>query len=237
MNKFRLRTKKISTADEIYFNCGRNSDRLRHGFRSCAEARWLQDFALFSATTIFSCEKTVVNLHFPSLHRTFAEEEPTGLCSTMKQVRNTHIGSPARWAWSIAVLVAVAVMGACSPGQRHERLRSAYYWSTTFEMDSAKTAFLHDHHIGRLYVRYFDVVPDERQGAVPNATIRWKDPVPEAVAGNIVPVVFILNDCMKGDLSDLAQKIVGRILQMNELSRYFCNCYRSCKGCFSGMGK
>lgn len=134
----------------------------------------------------------------------------------MKQVRKTHIGSPARWAWSIAVLVAVAVMGACSPGQRHERLRSAYYWSTTFEMDSAKTAFLRDHHIGRLYVRYFDVVPDERQGAVPNATIRWKDPVPEAVAGNVVPVVFILNDCMKGDTSDLAQKIVGRILQMNE---------------------
>ena len=81
-------------------------------------------------------------------------------------------------------------------------------------MDSTKVAFLREHHIDRLYVRYFDVVLDNKNQAKPNATILFVDSIPQDV--DIVPTIFILNECMKQDVGDLAQKTVKRILQMNE---------------------
>ena len=112
------------------------------------------------------------------------------------------------------VAILAAGLCSCKQAQRPDTIRSAYYWSTTFTMDSVKKAFLNEHHISRLYVRYFDVVQNAQQQAVPNATIRFVDAVPEGV--EVVPTVFILNDCMKQDVGDLAQKLVKRILQMNE---------------------
>ena len=113
------------------------------------------------------------------------------------------------------VLVFMAtVLGGCRPSERQETVRSAYYWSTTFVMDSVKTSFIKTHRISRLYVRYFDVVMGKDGQAVPNATIRFHDAMPTGV--EVVPTVFILNDCMRQDVGGMAQKLVRRILQMNE---------------------
>lgn len=106
-------------------------------------------------------------------------------------------------------------------------LRSAYYWSTTWNMDSCKMSFIREHDIKRLYVRYFDVVKDDAGNIMPNATIQFgASPMPKGI--EIVPTVYIVNDCMKANISTqgkdegknasniLANKILTRILQISE---------------------
>lgn len=117
------------------------------------------------------------------------------------------------------VLTACILLGLTLCCCRHNgdgdgNVAAMYYWSTTLKMDSVKQDFLREHGIRRLYVRYFDVVEDEAQGVRPNATIRFTDSLPSGV--EVVPTVFILNECMKHDCGDLAQKLVKRILQMND---------------------
>ena len=114
----------------------------------------------------------------------------------------------------------------CQGDKTSKTLRSAYYWSTTWQMDSSKMNFIREHHIRRLYVRYFDVVTDEKGDVLPNATLQFLSPIPKDM--EIVPVVYIVNDCLKlcnpaqgGDEgkkphSRLADKIFRRILLMNE---------------------
>ena len=95
-----------------------------------------------------------------------------------------------------------------------ETVRSMYYWSTTFRIDSAKQAFLEEHHIRKLYVRYFDVVMNEGNEPMPNATIRFESTMPDST--EIIPTIFITTDCMMQPAGNLADKILGRVLQMNE---------------------
>lgn len=91
---------------------------------------------------------------------------------------------------------------------------SVYFWRTTFRLDSTERTFLDRHDVHRIYCRYFDVVNDERQGPMPNATVMFAQMLPDSL--EIVPVVFIMNDCMQGRHQGLARKLVDRILQMNE---------------------
>jgi len=101
---------------------------------------------------------------------------------------------------------------------------AVYYWRTTFMLDSIEQEYLHTHQIRTIYCRYFDVVMDELQGPMPNATILFAQDMPDSI--EIIPTIFIMNDCMQEqaltnsegqvDVDALAQKIVCRILQMNE---------------------
>ena len=117
----------------------------------------------------------------------------------------------------------------CSQGKAEKNLRSAYYWSTTWQLDSNKMNFIRKHHINRLYVRYFDVVKDADGEIMPNATLHFNNLeedgngnkreslIPEGI--EIIPVVYIVNDCLKTNEKTgkyLADKILLRILQMNE---------------------
>ncbi|MBR7017551.1 MAG: hypothetical protein IKH99_01745 [Prevotella sp.] len=115
-----------------------------------------------------------------------------------------------RKVWGV-LLLTLLLMTACHEQQKK---RGMYYWSTVFRMDSAKQTFLKEHQINRLYVRYFDVVVDEQDRVMPNATISFKDSIPLGM--EVIPTVFIVNDCMKHDISDLAEKLLRRIIQMNE---------------------
>lgn len=115
-----------------------------------------------------------------------------------------------------ATLLSVAMMLLVFVSCSHKDtppMRSMYYWSTTFNLSKAKTTFLHQHHIKRLYIRYFDVVLDDNEQPMPNATIQFKAPIPQGI--EVIPTVFIVNDCMRKGNKDLAQKILKRILQMN----------------------
>ena len=77
---------------------------------------------------------------------------------------------------------------------------SIYYWRTTFELDSAETAYLKKHNVTRMYLRMFDVVTEHDflnnvMEAVPIATTKFVTPVPEGV--EIVPVVYITIDALR----------------------------------------
>ena len=115
----------------------------------------------------------------------------------------------------LCCLLGVMALAGCrrqteSPGGGH----AAYYWSTVFRLSPRQRGFLSDHAIRRLYVRYFDVVVGQGSGPVPNATIQFRDTFPCGV--EVVPTVFILNECMAREVPGLAHKIAARILQMNE---------------------
>lgn len=103
------------------------------------------------------------------------------------------------------------LLASCQEAKTEAERCSAYYWSTTLEVD---TAFLRAHDIGRLYVRYFDVVWEKSGKSVPNATLRFRGGVPEEV--EVVPVVFIVNDVMRQETAGLAEKILTRVMQMSD---------------------
>ena len=112
-----------------------------------------------------------------------------------------------------ACLALFLIFCSCTPEKPQPKVKAAYYWSTTLRMDSARTAFIQSHGITRLYVRYFDVV-NTREGPMPNATLAFNDSMPADV--EIVPTVFITNDCMAHPQPQLGEMIAKRVLQMNE---------------------
>lgn len=106
-------------------------------------------------------------------------------------------------------------MVGCSDGQRAllPQGNAVYYWRTDLHLDSAERAFLNTYDIGRIYCRYFDVVMHDSE-PMPNATITFSSSIPESV--EIVPTVFITEDVLHHPIDSLAERIVRRIVQMNE---------------------
>jgi hypothetical protein len=94
-----------------------------------------------------------------------------------------------------------------------EQGNAVYYWRTEFWLDSTEQAFLRTYHIHKMYCRYFDVVMDDEE-PIPNATINFTEPLPHDI--EIIPTVYITEDCMHQRHEGLAQKLVNRIMQMNE---------------------
>ena len=95
-----------------------------------------------------------------------------------------------------------------------ENQNAVYFWRTSFRLDSTEQAFLRQYHINKIYCRYFDVVMDSARGPMPNATILFSDSLPDSV--EIVPTVYITEDCMHEPHQGLAEKLVRRIVQMNK---------------------
>lgn len=92
---------------------------------------------------------------------------------------------------------------------------AVYYWRTELRLNDAERQFLSDHYIRKVYCRYFDVVMDEVQATPrPNATLAFNDTLPAGV--EMVPTVYITEDCMHERHDSLAVLVVRRVLQMNE---------------------
>ena len=91
-------------------------------------------------------------------------------------------------------------------------VNSVYYWTTTFRLSPEKCDFLKDNDIKRLYIRFFDVVIDEQERIMHNATILFQDSVPQGI--EVIPTVFITNECMMLNTDSLAERIVRRTRQM-----------------------
>ena len=115
----------------------------------------------------------------------------------------------------ICLLMCLITAG-CSEQRELAEGNAVYYWRTELRLDTTERAFLRAHHINKVYCRYFDVVmdTDEAKGPVPNATISFTDTLPQGV--ELVPTVYITEDCMHEHHTGLAEKLVKRILQMNE---------------------
>jgi hypothetical protein len=109
------------------------------------------------------------------------------------------------------------VMTACDKQSSRKPLEqgnAVYYWRTDLRLDSTERAFLSQYQIKKVYCRYFDVVMSDAGEPKPNATISFSDTLPDSI--EIIPTVYITEDCMHADHPGLAEKIVSRILQMNE---------------------
>ncbi len=109
-------------------------------------------------------------------------------------------------------IVCLALL-ACSSGERHGQMCSAYYWSTVFQLDSTQRSFIQTQHIRRIYLRMFDVVMSGGQ-PMPNASVQVLSPRPDSV--EIVPTVFIVNECLLNPQPRLDSLIFGRVMQMCE---------------------
>ena len=110
-------------------------------------------------------------------------------------------------------LLLLCLLAGCS---RHEGLNeenAAYYWRTEWRLDSTEQAFLAQHDIRKIYLRYFDVVMENGE-PTPNATLTFAQPVTRRQ--KIVPTVYITEDCMHHHWPALAHRLVERISQMNE---------------------
>ena len=134
--------------------------------------------------------------------------------------------------WAFYLLLTLT-LGGCRQGGSVMPLseeNAAYYWRTTWSIDSVESAFLQRYDIRRLYCRYFDVVMADGQ-PTPNATLRFPavSALPstgDSVAAflpsglELVPTVYITEDCMRaapdGGWAPLARKLVARIVQMND---------------------
>ena len=103
----------------------------------------------------------------------------------------------------------------CSERQELTEGNAVYFWRTDLRLDSTEWTFLQRYHINKVYCRYFDVVIDE-EGAEPkpNATIAFSCTLPDSI--ELIPTIYITEDCMHQKHQGLAEKIVKRIRQMNE---------------------
>ena len=109
------------------------------------------------------------------------------------------------------IFLLLACQGKQSP---MEEENAVYYWRTDLRLDSAERAFLKQYHINKVYCRYFDVVMSDSLGPMPNATITFSDTLPQGI--EMIPTVFIVENCMRQKPEGLAKKLVDRIIQMNE---------------------
>ena len=112
-------------------------------------------------------------------------------------------------------LLLCLLMAGCSERQELTEGNAVYFWRTDLRLDSTEWTFLQRYHINKVYCRYFDVVIDE-EGAEPkpNATIAFSSTLPDSI--ELIPTVYITEDCMHQKHAGLAEKIVKRIRQMNE---------------------
>ena len=114
----------------------------------------------------------------------------------------------------MSLLLCLLIAG-CSEREELSESNAVYFWRTDLRLDSTERAFLQRYHINKVYCRYFDVVIDE-EGAEPkpNATIAFSSTLPDSI--ELIPTVYITEDCMHQKHAGLAEKIVKRIRQMNE---------------------
>lgn len=119
------------------------------------------------------------------------------------------------------ILLATLMLFSCSLKQEEKAQRSMYYWRTVFSLSKEEYGFLHDRDVKRLYIRYFDVVLNDNGEPMPNATLKMreeglgiKDVANEGI--EIVPTVYIMNDCMAQRHDGIAEKLLRRVMQMNE---------------------
>lgn len=116
----------------------------------------------------------------------------------------------------IAILGVISMMlvGCTQPKELPEE-NAVYYWRTDLRLDSTERAFLATYNIKKVYCRYFDVViNDTATDPMPNATIHFNDTLPDGI--ELIPTVYITENCMHQPHKGLAQKLVQRIKQMNE---------------------
>lgn len=122
----------------------------------------------------------------------------------------------------------LAAIAGCAPHhaeEQHREVNSIYYWKTVFDIYIDEHDFMERHDVNRMYIRMFDVVPQEYgdEIVVPNATFRIEDEWGHTFWAfrdntvDVVPVVYITLEAlkaMKDNEGILASNIVERVKNM-----------------------
>lgn len=116
--------------------------------------------------------------------------------------------------YTFFILISVIFCLSCNNNVEDDKdiVNSAYYWTTVFSLSQEKRDFISQNNIKRLYIRFFDVVVDEQERLMHNATIQFQDSVPEDI--EVVPTIFITNECMNLNTDSLPDRVVRRTRQM-----------------------
>lgn len=115
----------------------------------------------------------------------------------------------------VSALVAIMIIASCNkrPPSAPDPAPAVYYWLTSLNLDSAERDFLKQQHIKKFYLRLFDVVMRDGK-PMPNATLKVVDSLPDDLS--LIPTIFITENCLKADISNLPELLVKRVLQMCE---------------------
>lgn len=116
-------------------------------------------------------------------------------------------------------LLLILLLTGCKHRPQMDEENSVYYWRTEWRLDSLESDFLSKYNINKVYCRYFDVVMDENNEPRPNATIVFTEAVPQGL--ELIPAVYITEDCMHQPHEGMAERVVKRIVQMNETNDIF----------------
>ena len=122
-------------------------------------------------------------------------------------------------AFTLSIL---ALCGATSCADRtpstQEHENAVYHWKRSVNLSDADKAFLKEHDITRIYLRYFDIREDYTHGAVPGAAA-WLSAGDVSSDVAVVPTVFITLEAMKAMSEregEFALKICDYIKSMSE---------------------
>lgn len=92
-------------------------------------------------------------------------------------------------------------------------LNAVYFWKSWVNLSDCENQFLADNNIKRVYLRFFDIRNDFREGPVPDAEVgTYKSDFPSKI--EVVPCVFITLEAieeMNGREKEFARKIYDRI--------------------------
>ena len=119
----------------------------------------------------------------------------------------------------LSCLFAIGLIVGCHGGKgtqlSSQSSRAIYHWKTTFNPSPWERQFLKDHHVTRIYLHLFDVVPNgEGNDVVPVATTRFVQ-LPDSEL-EIVPTVYVSREAfdMGVNMGVLADHIYDRIAAM-----------------------
>lgn len=112
------------------------------------------------------------------------------------------------------VIVTMVIATACHGTSSNTGVRAIYHWKNVFAPTQRELAFLNDHNINKIYIKFFEV-DCKNNVAIPIVTTRFDSLPPQGVA--VVPTVFLTLNALKAMQHELdmgAKHITNRILNM-----------------------
>ncbi|MEN9571683.1 MAG: hypothetical protein RL172_2914 [Bacteroidota bacterium] len=126
-------------------------------------------------------------------------------------------------ALATAVVMCLYACTANSTVNSHRTSRGFYYWKSVFNLSSSEQDVLQAQGITTLYIKFFDVDWNKQTGSpVPVAPIRFNSKPVFKNQVDIIPTVFITNQCIQQITAQqcqaLAQKIQTLLQQITQLN-------------------
>lgn len=104
----------------------------------------------------------------------------------------------------------------CNEKKEERKVEPAfYYWKSTFHLSDFEKMKMDSLKIKVLYIKFFDVDWDEAtRQTIPKALLRFADSIPQAL--QIIPAVFITNECFKNMEADQVPVVAAKTKQLIE---------------------